>query len=136
MGTEEGMSKHTPGPWAWGANYDGLYGAGPDNDVLTHQSYENMWLAYKRTAGEREANARLIAAAPELLEALQAMLDDAVVLSAKYLETFRDWAPDATIQGWDKARWLRALAASDRAHAAIAKATEITPAITTLQRDE
>jgi hypothetical protein len=33
-----------------------------------------MWLAY-RPASEREANARLIAAAPDLLAALQTLMD-------------------------------------------------------------
>ena len=64
------MSKHTPGPWIWGKDYDGLYGAGPDNDVLTFARYEGMWLAY---GSHREADARLIAAAPELLAALIAL---------------------------------------------------------------
>ena len=64
------MSQHTPGPWIWGKDYDGLYGAGPDNEVLTYASYEGMWLAY---GSHREANALLIAAAPDLLEALREM---------------------------------------------------------------
>ena len=66
-------AKHTPGPWSWGSDYNGLYGAGPDNDVLSTAYYENMWLSHKRDEAEREANARLIAAAPELLEALIAV---------------------------------------------------------------
>ncbi len=59
--------RHTPGPWIWANNHCGLYGAGKDNAVLHFASYEGMWLA-----GDNEkANARLIAAAPDLLEALQ-----------------------------------------------------------------
>jgi hypothetical protein len=67
------MSKHTPGPWTWGENYNGLYGSGKDNEVLTFASYEGMYLSYsnKYTHG----NARLIAAAPDLLEALKEMLE-------------------------------------------------------------
>ena len=68
------MSKHTPGPWSWGSDYRGLYGSGEDNDVLSTAYYENMWLAHKRDEAEREANARLIAAAPDLLEALQSAI--------------------------------------------------------------
>jgi hypothetical protein len=64
---------HTPGPWIWGDDFCGLYGAGPDNEVLNHASYEGMWLGYNK---HREANARLIAAAPDLLAALQALLND------------------------------------------------------------
>jgi hypothetical protein len=63
------MSKHTPGPWTWVEGYNGLYGSGKDNDVLTFADYEGMYLSYsnKYTHG----NARLIAAAPDLLEALK-----------------------------------------------------------------
>jgi hypothetical protein len=60
-------AKHTPGPWIWADHHRGLFGAGPDNAVLNHEPYEGMWLGHER----KDANARLIAAAPELLEALQ-----------------------------------------------------------------
>ena len=70
-------TQHTPGPWIWGDNFKGLYGAGPNNEVLDYASYEGMWLGY---GSAMKANARLIAAAPDLLEALQAIsnpsLDD------------------------------------------------------------
>jgi hypothetical protein len=66
-------AKHTPGPWIWGDDYRGLYGAGPNNEVLCHASYEGMWLRY---GPQQEANAHLIAAAPELLEAAQKALDE------------------------------------------------------------
>ncbi|CAB4122389.1 hypothetical protein UFOVP37_8 [uncultured Caudovirales phage] len=69
------MSKHTPGPWAMpdsgqgriskvGANggWDGLIATADCGD-------------YARSRSEGLANARLIAAAPELLEALKDMLD-------------------------------------------------------------
>jgi hypothetical protein len=55
----------------------------------------------------------------ELAEALSELRRDAVILSDDYLETFRDWPMDATVQGWDKARWLRASAAAKRADAAL-----------------
>jgi hypothetical protein len=64
--------KFTPGPWIWAYDFRGLYGAGPDNEVLSYASYENMWLAY---GDKREANARLIAAAPSLYEALAECMD-------------------------------------------------------------
>jgi hypothetical protein len=58
------MSKHTPGPWAWNESFFGLQGAtGP---VLYYEGYAGMCLALER----EEANARLIAAAPDMLEAL------------------------------------------------------------------
>jgi hypothetical protein len=62
---------HTPGPWIWADGHNGLFGAGPDNTVLEYEPYEGMWLGYER----RDANARLIAAAPELLEALTRAAD-------------------------------------------------------------
>lgn len=67
------MSKvtHTPGPWIWGPDFKGLYGAGPDNDVLHHESYEGMWLAY---GSSRLANANLIAAAPDLLRVCRGLI--------------------------------------------------------------
>jgi hypothetical protein len=60
---------YTPGPWTWGEGYNGLYGSGRDNEVLTFAAYEGMYLSYsnKYTHG----NARLISAAPDLLEALK-----------------------------------------------------------------
>lgn len=69
-----------------------------------------------------DANAKLIAAAPELVEALSELLEYAVILGADYLDTFRDWPADATIQGWPKERWIRAREAEDKARAALAKA--------------
>lgn len=66
------MSKHTPGPWTWGTNYFGLSGSGKDNEVITYEPYDGMWLSYGK---HQVANARLIAAAPELLEALETTLE-------------------------------------------------------------
>jgi hypothetical protein len=65
------MSKHTPGPWIWGKGNKGLYGAGPDNEVLDWACYEGMWLS----GPNDKANARLIAAAPELLKELQELVE-------------------------------------------------------------
>ncbi len=61
------MSKHTPGPWKWGVDFNGLCGPEKGMEVLRFQMYEGMWLEYGES---QEANARLIAAAPDLLEAL------------------------------------------------------------------
>jgi hypothetical protein len=74
------MNKHTPGPWTWVEGYNGLYGSGKDNDVLTFADYEGMYLSYsnKYTHG----NARLIAAAPDLLEALKRIKETGVFLGA------------------------------------------------------
>ena len=87
------MSKHTPGPWRF----------------EPHSVDSNYMLIYcSNTPGEGDnvrgycgaANARLIAAAPDLLEALRQMCDR--------------WEPDC--DGADRRMWKAA-------HAAIAKAT-------------
>lgn len=60
--------KHTPGPWIWGDEHRGLYGSGPNNEVLNYAHYEGMWVGFGEVG---TANAHLIAAAPDLLEALK-----------------------------------------------------------------
>lgn len=59
-------AKHTPGPWKWRSGYNGMDGVG--EEIFTHDRNDGMWLAY---GSNQEANARLIAAAPELLAALE-----------------------------------------------------------------
>jgi len=68
----DSVQAHTKGPWIWDKDFNGLYGAGPDNVVLSYASYEGMWLAYSE---HRQANARLISAAPDLLAALTMVRD-------------------------------------------------------------
>ncbi len=72
-------SKHTPGPWRLDETFvDGQWGnpshwvceiVGPDNSRIVADIPE--YRTYEEDAAELEANARLIAAAPELLEALE-----------------------------------------------------------------
>jgi hypothetical protein len=101
-------SKHTPGPWiADSAGYGGWRFDGGYNGVIrTLDGFHvfagpSSFLALRgRDAAEADANARLIAAAPELLEALQ------YVMSA-HGEQLHD--------------------AFDAAEKAIAKATAVTP---------
>lgn len=62
-------TKHTPGPW-W-VDDNGCVAAGHGD------TYETIAIMHDwQGDSEREANARLIAAAPELLEALRAVLDE------------------------------------------------------------
>ena len=62
----------TPGPW--------IVGRIPIIDAGRKAKYSNVEYAllnvYVERAGEAEANARLIAAAPQMAEALQQMLED------------------------------------------------------------
>lgn len=76
MQKEEKKTQHTPGPWRWAAVEGGWDGVESDRGLIC-----------KLALNEPE-NARLIAAAPEMLEALQLVLDfhaeDTVAFVAKY----------------------------------------------------
>ncbi len=66
------MSKHTPAPWDFWSGYDHV-----DKFLaeITAESGDIVVARYNHMIDEGEANARLIAAAPELLDALEACLD-------------------------------------------------------------
>ena len=67
------MSEHTPGPWAvnpFRTTVDACDDEGP------LPICKLLWPTNRRSEDETEANARLIAAAPELLEALQELMDE------------------------------------------------------------
>lgn len=72
------MSKHTPGPWMVDTNFRGeqFVQAGNTEDGI--QPFGSCSCCgeyiYGYNQEEREANARLIAAAPDLLEALKSLL--------------------------------------------------------------
>jgi hypothetical protein len=81
------MSGHTPGPWYVGAQNDMLFviaGRAPslDNDYPMHDADRTVIARVEdgdKSHSETDANARLIAAAPELLAALKQcaeLLDD------------------------------------------------------------
>jgi hypothetical protein len=91
------MSKSTPGPWRHILNAWIVADAGV---VLTSQGME-------------EANARLIAAAPDMLAALQSLLEDGGRVSLVVRENLVVWSGD--LGALSKARAA--------ARAAIAKAT-------------
>lgn len=65
MGTK--TETHTPGPWEISIVHDSHFGC------ITYE-LDNK----SETDGEAEANARLIASAPELLDALIGLLDEVV----------------------------------------------------------
>ncbi len=80
------MSKHTPGPWSVGevshkkqrVDIDSLHG----DQTVGHQTWRGLARAYGCEDMPAEgtaamlANARLIAAAPELLEALKVLVEN------------------------------------------------------------
>jgi hypothetical protein len=63
------MSKHTPGTWFTWTDQNGCLQVGPSTNYTVAQ----MW---STPLEGQEANARLIAAAPDLLASLQVMLRD------------------------------------------------------------
>jgi hypothetical protein len=69
-------AKHTPGPWSVGWNIEAnLYQIdAPDGDSGDTAPIADVW-AHNALESECKANAALIAAAPDLLEALNAVMD-------------------------------------------------------------
>ena len=74
------MSKHTPGPWHLDTEDEKEIVLGDSSFIATtHDS--SAYSSYTSvTEDQVKANARLIAAAPELLEALKACLAELLVL--------------------------------------------------------
>jgi len=103
------LSKHTPGPW-----YCGTFrpvGNRPGIDIDAADSANIALCHYEKTemtATETKANARLIASAPELLAALQAILNRYIDLAGS--GDCGNWNPETEPQ-------------VIQARAAIAKAT-------------
>lgn len=60
---------HTPGPWTLKPN--GVISGGKPIQLPNGEAVQQVAMATYLDDGDREANARLIAAAPELLEALR-----------------------------------------------------------------
>jgi len=68
------MNMHTPGPWAIGGVFDN---DGAPEIIIEHMTSRGNLVVAVALGGlqGQEANAKLIAAAPDLLEALQAFVD-------------------------------------------------------------
>lgn len=134
------MMKHTPGPWlfsdAIGAQNLGVYPAFPEDHQLRGTICGNG-IAMVSADDKGRANARLIAAAPELLQALQATADR---LFVAYPDTDGDdccphCEADATFNGLrlrlsqvgheSSCRWLEARTQVAKARRIIAKAEGI-----------
>lgn len=84
---------HTPGPWIWAQDYQGLYGAGPDNQVLAFYHCEGMHLG----ENNKEGNAALLSAAPDMLKALRGMHAAVDVLMARMIELDNTFYPTKSI---------------------------------------
>jgi hypothetical protein len=72
-------TQHTPGPWQFGTSSEGSF---YKRNIAGADGY-HVALTSSRDDSEVDANARLIAAAPELLEALQTMLKHPDTMTAK-----------------------------------------------------
>ena len=80
------MSEHTPGPW---------HTAG-EQGVQIRSAKDQIAKVWTMRGNEWKANAHLIAAAPDLLEALQDMVSDHASLSAATLAFARAAIAKAT----------------------------------------
>jgi len=100
------MSKHTPGPWEYQEQSDAYTHIvrGPDNLFICQLA--------QTTSSEIEANARLIAAAPELLEALNGYMSAVDQMNLAMDDGINVHGAISAITGW-----------AEMASAAIAKAT-------------
>ena len=118
MGEE---NKHTPGPWR--IDYDGVLCA-PKNEQYGRKHDVRLasfpWSSFQEFNGsENKANARLMAAAPDLLEALEQLLS---VMDVDGPATDDD--PDEDSVGWngDGTEMPMTFGHLRRARSAIAKA--------------
>ena len=81
------MSEHTPGPW-W-VDRDIIYGDYQDGASVSVASVLDVAFPYgRRTGKSRSANARLIAAAPDLLVALMLAKDMMIANDLSLPKTF------------------------------------------------
>lgn len=77
--------KWTPGPWEF-RPYGGMFPSHRGNIISICRGFPQRWVADavgQETADEREANARLIAAAPELYAALDAAREELRLIRMK-----------------------------------------------------
>jgi hypothetical protein len=77
------MSAHTPGPWTDRAIDESQWSIYDSRGWSVAQAHQIKVLSSDLKQAERTANARLIAAAPDLLEALQILMSDMGHLSMK-----------------------------------------------------
>lgn len=79
------MSKHTSGPWAFWSGYNAY---DKIEAQVTAEDGDIVIASYNHLIAEGEANASLMAAAPDLLEALELLIGKA------YKQNFNDAYPE------------------------------------------
>lgn len=108
----EGQGKHTPGPWMTGESMDRrIFGLGSPEHVYAEGGARMVADCCRGDRESGEANARLIAAAPDLLAACEQ--------AAEYLRPWADLDRPTGPVAHDLVSWL---------DAAIAKARALAPA--------
>jgi len=98
-------TEHTPGPWKY-EKWDSLAGEKHDRFIISvdykHPFLDKVYIAeIGSLIIEKEANSKLIAAAPELLEALENIIDYAKI------QVDRMWDQDCEIlpsEEWEKVK--------------------------------
>lgn len=85
MSDTQEQAKHTPGPWRTDGFHGRIEKITPQEDSGVCVAVMPMWEA--EYEAEKNANARLIAAAPEMLEALRQTELQLEYLNAKFIET-------------------------------------------------
>ena len=76
------MSKHTPGPWEYVGGNDFCVEINlPNDNIVSIDRGQRYSDAYVMSRDELEANGRLIAAAPEMLELLEDILNEVTLPS-------------------------------------------------------
>ena len=85
------MTEHTPGPW----HFDGAH----EVETTTNKGIAHVWSQYQTSEG-RFANARLIAAAPDMLDALRAQHNAMDTMFALLIEADTSFRPSQSGQLW------------------------------------
>lgn len=102
-------TKHTAGPWSVNRKVNRFVDAGPNGDgLITICDCDPI---DEMTPAQAEANARLIATAPELLEALELLFNEVSFYNEK--EVFPE--PEIIKSGFAVTSWNKAKAALAKA---------------------
>lgn len=89
------MSKHTPGPWSYWSGYN------PYDKIeaqVTAEGGDIVIASYNHLIAEGEANAQLMSAAPDLLEACEALKREIILsdVDMAYIDShFKPWLDKA-----------------------------------------
>lgn len=84
------MSKHTPGPWGFWSGYNHL---DKIEAQITAEGGDIVIASYNHLIEQGEDNARLMTAAPDLLKALEEMIDNEEQIE------FESWLSDFSPSG-------------------------------------